>query len=233
MPRSAIAKPPLRLQVYRQLRAAIEQGSLQPGARLPPSRVHAASLKVSRNTVLWALERLQAEGYVIARVGDGSYVAPDLTALRARPVRRAPLQPVLSRRGCLGLSDTCPRVRQCIDLHQPKGRCRTSLEGGNRGARHGGCRRPGRYGDWRCAAGQITLSDHVRCAMGVRHSGRRGPTRRQVGRICCPWSWPRAYGHESARPPSGGGCRRVCRWIILRSPWAARGWNARAQATGR
>jgi GntR family transcriptional regulator / MocR family aminotransferase len=71
---------PLRLQVYRQLRAAIEQGSLAAGARLPPSRLHAASLGVSRNTVLWALERLQAEGYVLARVGDGSYVAAGVAA---------------------------------------------------------------------------------------------------------------------------------------------------------
>lgn len=90
---------PLRLQVYRQLRAAIEQGSLPPGARLPPSRVHAASLQVSRNTVLWALQRLQAEGYVVARVGDGSYVAPDLPALRPKVARRVALLPVLSRRG--------------------------------------------------------------------------------------------------------------------------------------
>ena len=30
----------------------------------------------------------------------------------------------------------------------------------------------GRYGDWRCAAGVIALSDDVRCAMGVRQSGR-------------------------------------------------------------
>ena len=30
---------------------------------------------MSRNTVLWAVERLQAEGYVVARVGDGTYVA--------------------------------------------------------------------------------------------------------------------------------------------------------------
>lgn len=99
MSHSANAEPPLRLQVYRQLRAAIETGSLPPGARLPPSRVHAASLKVSRNTVLWALERLQAEGYVVARVGDGSYVAPDLAALGQRRPRQATLLPGLSRRG--------------------------------------------------------------------------------------------------------------------------------------
>jgi GntR family transcriptional regulator/MocR family aminotransferase len=108
MPQRANAQPSLRLQVYRQLRAAIEQGSLPPGARLPPSRVHATSLKVSRNTVLWALERLQAEGYVVARVGDGSYVAPDLTALRQRPPRRAALLPQLSKRGQT-IADTAMR----------------------------------------------------------------------------------------------------------------------------
>lgn len=66
----------LRQQVYEQLRSAVEQGRLPAGTRLPPSRVHAASLGVSRNTVLWAVQRLQAEGYVQSRVGDGTYVSP-------------------------------------------------------------------------------------------------------------------------------------------------------------
>ena len=82
---------PLRQQVYLRLRTAIEQGTFAAGSKLPPSREHAKVLGVARNTVLWALERLQAEGYVVARVGDGSYVAPDLAALRAPPrgARRA------------------------------------------------------------------------------------------------------------------------------------------------
>lgn len=97
------AAAPLRLCVYRELRAAIEQGRFPPGARLPPSREHARALGVSRNTVLWALERLRAEGYVQARVGDGSYVAPDLAALRPARASGAhrPSAPMLalSRRG--------------------------------------------------------------------------------------------------------------------------------------
>lgn len=100
---SARSKPTtlLRQQVYLRLRAAIEQGTFAPGARLPPSREHALALGVARNTVLWALERLRAEGYVIARVGDGSYVAPDLAALRA-PARRSAAalsEAALSQRG--------------------------------------------------------------------------------------------------------------------------------------
>ncbi|HEV8313836.1 MAG TPA: PLP-dependent aminotransferase family protein [Burkholderiaceae bacterium] len=102
---------PLRQQVYLQLRAAIEQGTFAPGARLPPSREHARVLGVARNTVLWAVERLQAEGYVVARVGDGSYVAPGLAALRADSARKALPPPggaALSRRGRL-VADTALR----------------------------------------------------------------------------------------------------------------------------
>lgn len=105
---------PLRQQVYLRLRAAIEQGTFAAGSKLPPSREHAQALGVARNTVLWALERLQAEGYVVARVGDGSYVAPDLAALRTRPARKAstPLQPAtgLSQRGRL-IAETALRWR--------------------------------------------------------------------------------------------------------------------------
>jgi GntR family transcriptional regulator/MocR family aminotransferase len=94
--------------VYQQLRQAIEQGTLAPGTRLPPSREHAQALGVARNTVLWALERLRAEGFVVARVGDGSYVAPGLGALRA-PVWSAS-DHSLSRRGRL-IADTALRWR--------------------------------------------------------------------------------------------------------------------------
>ena len=105
---------PLRQQVYLQLRAAIEQGTFAAGSQLPPSREHAQALGVSRNTVLWALERLRAEGYVVARVGDGSYVAPDLAALRMPAARRGspPLLPAtgLSQRGRL-IAETALRWR--------------------------------------------------------------------------------------------------------------------------
>lgn len=98
----------LRQQVYEQLRSAIEQGRLPAGTRLPPSREHAASLGVSRNTVLWAVQRLQAEGYVEARVGDGTYVSqaagtPPPQGLVAPPRG-------LSRRGQL-IAETAARWR--------------------------------------------------------------------------------------------------------------------------
>ena len=98
----------LRQQVYDQLRRAIEQRSLRAGTRLPPSREHAASLGVSRNTVLWALQRLQAEGYVEARVGDGTYVSQ---AAGAPPTQGLVAPPRgLSRRGQL-IAETAARWR--------------------------------------------------------------------------------------------------------------------------
>jgi GntR family transcriptional regulator/MocR family aminotransferase len=118
----------LRLRVYRKLRAAIEQGSFAPGARLPPSREQARLLGVSRNTVLWAMERLQAEGYVVARVGAGSHVALDLAALqrtknlsaRPRPARAGAPSLLLSRRG-QGIADTALKWQLPL---QPAAPCR-------------------------------------------------------------------------------------------------------------
>ena len=106
----ANAATTLRQQVYLQIRGAIEQGTLAPGARLPASREQARTLGVSRNTVLWALERLRAEGYVLARVGDGSYVAQDLGAMHAVPANQPLHPPVagLSSRGQL-IADTALR----------------------------------------------------------------------------------------------------------------------------
>ncbi len=113
--RTAVPALALRQQVYLQLRAGIERGTFAAGSKLPPSRAHAQALGVARNTVLWALERLRAEGYVVARVGDGSYVAPDLAALRAPAQRKSsgpPLLPAagLSQRGRL-IAETALRWR--------------------------------------------------------------------------------------------------------------------------
>ncbi|MFY3384663.1 PLP-dependent aminotransferase family protein [Paracidovorax sp. MALMAid1276] len=107
---NAAVGPPrlLRQQVYEQLRSAIEQGRLPAGTRLPPSREHAASLGVARNTVLWAVQRLQAEGYVQARVGDGTFVAQAVAAAPALGLVAPPRG--LSRRGQL-IAETAARWR--------------------------------------------------------------------------------------------------------------------------
>lgn len=64
-------------QIYQQMRAAIQDGRLPSGQALPPTRELAESLQVSRNSVLSAYDRLSAEGFLVSRVGAGSFVASD------------------------------------------------------------------------------------------------------------------------------------------------------------
>ena len=64
--------------VFDRLRQGILAGTLPTGARLPPTRALAEELGVARQTVVLAYERLASEGYVRARTGSGTYVAPDL-----------------------------------------------------------------------------------------------------------------------------------------------------------
>ena len=85
----------LTRQIYTQLRAAILDGRLRAGDRLPPSRDLARDLGVARLTVATAYEWLSAEGYVYGRVGAGTFVAvvfaepalpaPPATAPATRP----------------------------------------------------------------------------------------------------------------------------------------------------
>src|ERR1700761_7172101 len=60
--------------LYGELRVAILEGRLGPGARLPASRDFADLYGISRGTVVTVLERLQSEGYVACRVGLGTWV---------------------------------------------------------------------------------------------------------------------------------------------------------------
>lgn len=73
--------------LYRQLLDAIRTGRLVAGERLPTSRELAADLRIARGTVVAALDRLVAEGLVVARPGSGLYVAEQVVPTR-RP--RAP-----------------------------------------------------------------------------------------------------------------------------------------------
>lgn len=56
------------------LRTAIDDGRLRPGSRLPPTRVLAADLAVSRGVVVEAYRRLTDEGLVEGRSGGGTAV---------------------------------------------------------------------------------------------------------------------------------------------------------------
>src|SRR5947209_16231516 len=68
-------REPLQLQLYQQIRRAIMSRALAAGVRLPSTRELAEQLGLSRNTIVYAFERLAAEGYLDSRVGSGMYVA--------------------------------------------------------------------------------------------------------------------------------------------------------------
>jgi GntR family transcriptional regulator/MocR family aminotransferase len=74
------------LQLTHDLRAAILSGRLVEGARLPPSRVLAAELGISRSVVVQAYTDLAADGYLEARQGAGTRVRT--LATDATPARR-------------------------------------------------------------------------------------------------------------------------------------------------
>jgi len=66
---------PLYRWFYEELRAAILEGRLKPGARLPATRDLAEQHRLSRATVVSAFEQLKSEGYVEGKVGAGTYVS--------------------------------------------------------------------------------------------------------------------------------------------------------------
>lgn len=70
--------------LHQALRTAIVEERLLPGARLPSSRSLAVQLGVSRGTVSAVYEALIAEGYVIAKTGDGTRVLPSAPSAAAK-----------------------------------------------------------------------------------------------------------------------------------------------------
>ncbi|MBK6294026.1 MAG: PLP-dependent aminotransferase family protein [Rhodoferax sp.] len=87
---------PLHRQLYEALRRAILDGKLAAGDRLPSSRELTQDLGLSRNTVVAAINQLSVEGYLVSRVGSGTFV----NASVPKPVARRP----------------APRGHRCNDL---------------------------------------------------------------------------------------------------------------------
>ena len=78
-------------EIYRQLRGAILGERLRPGDALPPSRELAKRLGVSRTTVTVAYDRLAGEGFVISRVGAGTFVRERVRRPSRLPKRDVPI----------------------------------------------------------------------------------------------------------------------------------------------
>ena len=93
----------LQLQIRQSLVAAVAEGRLLPGTRLPSSRELADTLAIARNTVVIAFQQLCEEGILVARERSGYFVAatpqPALPAALPSPrSERAPAPPKWSGR---------------------------------------------------------------------------------------------------------------------------------------
>ncbi|ALE58059.1 PLP-dependent aminotransferase family protein [Paraburkholderia sp. RL17-368-BIF-A] len=91
--RSATGNPagktaPLQKQLIERLQQAILGGRLPAGSLLPSSRLLAAEMGVSRNTVVIAYEHLAAVGYVVADKKGTRVTALSSRAARAEPPAR-------------------------------------------------------------------------------------------------------------------------------------------------
>jgi GntR family transcriptional regulator/MocR family aminotransferase len=79
---------PMHRQIYGALRRFILDGQIPQNTLLPSTRSLAEDMKVGRNTVIAAYDQLLAEGFIEARAGSGTWVAPiqlnrPLASLRA------------------------------------------------------------------------------------------------------------------------------------------------------
>jgi GntR family transcriptional regulator/MocR family aminotransferase len=105
----------LQDQLARQIKELIQRGTVSPGEALPSTRELAAEMKVSRNTAVYAYDRLLSEGYLESFSRSGVFVSSSIslskhskwptrsrgTPGRARlPVLSAPLAPPSPFRPC-------------------------------------------------------------------------------------------------------------------------------------
>ena len=78
---------PMHRQIYGALRRFILDGQIAAYTLLPSTRSLAEDLKVGRNTVIAAYDQLLAEGFIEARAGSGTWVAPIKQDLQPSPPR--------------------------------------------------------------------------------------------------------------------------------------------------
>ncbi|MFV3325056.1 PLP-dependent aminotransferase family protein [Pseudomonas sp. NY15372] len=88
-------------QLYQQLRAGIDSGHLAAGTQLPPTRLLAEQLGVSRKTVAEAYSRLTYDNLLSGVVGRGTFITP------RKPLQASDAQPIP-----LAAADTLQRWQQ-------------------------------------------------------------------------------------------------------------------------
>lgn len=79
---------PLYQQIKDQIKTAILNNELKAGEQLPTIRALANDLQVSVLTTKRVYAELEAEGFILTRVGKGSFVAPENLELFTESRRR-------------------------------------------------------------------------------------------------------------------------------------------------
>ncbi|HST09799.1 MAG TPA: PLP-dependent aminotransferase family protein [Terriglobales bacterium] len=97
----------LQDQLVRQIKEFVQQGRLKPGEAMPSTRELADELRLSRNTVVYAYDRLEGEGYLQAESRSGVFVSSsiflsqhskwpvELKEIRSKATSSLPVQRVL------------------------------------------------------------------------------------------------------------------------------------------
>lgn len=108
------APEPLHEQIVRGLRQAIARGAVRVGDRLPSVRQLAGDLGVNLNTVARAYRRLEEEGLLRVRHGQGAVVSSDQSSDAGRDGAEADLDraldAALSQARIRGLSPSALRA---------------------------------------------------------------------------------------------------------------------------
>ena len=102
-------RAPIYLQIASGVRAALVDGRLAPGDRLPAGRELALALDVNLDTVQRAYRLLADEGLVVARVGRGTRIIDDVN--RDEIDLRQHIADLVSRATAVGIS-----TRQLADM---------------------------------------------------------------------------------------------------------------------
>src|SRR5437879_1308937 len=127
----SLPPPPYSGSLYRwlydELRTAMLEGRLRPGARLPATRDLDSAYRLSRATLVTAFDQLKSEGYVEGRSGSGTYVSQvlpeqllDVRGPRAEkrlPHRRVALSSYARR--LQPFRGTSPRPMRAFRANQP------------------------------------------------------------------------------------------------------------------
>ena len=104
---------PLHRQLYDRIRAAIAEGRLSPGERVPSARSLAAQLGVARGTIDLAYARLSGDGILLGRGQQGTIVTAAIPVARPAPARapatRDPRDSILPFQLGLPALDLVPR----------------------------------------------------------------------------------------------------------------------------